>query len=368
MIFDSYLCINLMILQDGKAENALYKFFEGNPPSTEFQSAFTRKNRPDSLYLEARSPHTIINAFKNASSVIQPVRPQVTEDPVHLLTMADFTFEDQFIEGGDWVRPKSGLYYGDLALVIDIQCGQDATVLLVPRLSLITETSRKRKRSSMARQPPALFNTDAAKAQCGNQSVKERGCTLAFRNQLFYNGLLLSIFDSKKLEREIQIPRRHESESFTSAIEDMFRSREQQPAEMQRAIAKMMRNRCEARLQGNLSVGDCASMSGHNCPMRIAQLNNDSTANVELLNGSESIITVLIHDLRRNFKPGDGIQFITGKHIGLNVFVLMVENDLTGTVMMCDSPQVSGFHLVLFRTYFIDPAIQKYSSPKPCST
>jgi hypothetical protein len=129
----------------------------------------------------------------------------------------------------------------------------------------------------------------------------------------------------------------------------------------------MVHDRREARLKGNLFIGDRASMSGNNCPVQIAQLNNDLTTSVALLNRSDSILAVLIQDLCRSFKLGDGITFIAGPHVGQNAFVLTAKNDLKGTVMMYNSPQVRNFIWYYSELIPYNLAIQKYSSLGACS-
>jgi hypothetical protein len=141
----------------------------------------------------------------NTSDVLCPIFPQLVDEALDLLTMKNLSFEDSILETGDWVRPTSGQYHGNLALILDSEYGMTASILLPPRLSLSTQTL-KRKLSSSARPAAKLFNPEVVCAQYGVLSVTHRGCIDIFKNDRFFHGLLLKNMGVENLAREQQRP------------------------------------------------------------------------------------------------------------------------------------------------------------------
>jgi hypothetical protein len=119
----------------------LFWFLNDNPPMTLFHSAFIRSNLQGRIYIEARDPAAVVRAFSVKSHVLRPIVPKLLDDPARVLSMRNLAFDSANLTPGTWVKPKKGVYSGNLALVVNGELDRYITVLVVPRILVNLQSS-----------------------------------------------------------------------------------------------------------------------------------------------------------------------------------------------------------------------------------
>ena len=174
--------------------------------NTGILSAFTQDRLHGWVYVEAKQARYLAPALRgipgvarqrNRSLVVQLV--ELSDRPM-LLDMSLHSPPLITLPTGSWVRIKDGLYKGDLGLIRDT-CMSDRelySVMLVPRLVLVK--TKKRKHGCCP--PKALFDKVEIEQIWGDGSVKMRNQWLLFRNQSFFQGLLVAVYHPARLSLE----------------------------------------------------------------------------------------------------------------------------------------------------------------------
>lgn len=205
-------------------------------------SAFERSANgiQGSLYVEAWRVDDVKAAFDGISHVFMSIQPFMIplEEMPDLLRIK----KSKELEVGMYVRPKRGLYTGDLAQVEEVEPnGTTVTLRLVPRLDYgLTEdanaaapvmepdgqggTKRKRVQKPTGQRPPArLFSeTEARKRHSKYLSSKNSlsATSFTYLNKEYINGFLVDVFKLAALQTENVDPTLEEATRFASGGED----------------------------------------------------------------------------------------------------------------------------------------------------
>jgi len=168
-------------------------------PPHEVRSAFTRGSIRGWVYVEATMNEHLRRLLNHAPGVILKqsgiICQQIDfQDWVGMLTMRDHMKVQDI---GKWVHVQKGVYKGDVGFVNSLE-DWGVRLLLVPRLPppRSTDVDLKRKRS-LARPPPALFEPDIVYQTYGVDPVRidEDEDMYSFKGHTFEYGLIIKSYD-----------------------------------------------------------------------------------------------------------------------------------------------------------------------------
>lgn len=200
-------------------------------------SAFERGGpMAGNLYVEAARQDDIPPALDGISHIFLGTKPLL----IPLEEMPDLlrTKKSKELEPGMYVRPKRGLYAGDLAIIDEVEAnGTEVTLRLVPRLDygLSEDTSmmepdgqggmkRKRAVRPLGQRPPArLFSETEARKK--HQKYLNSGGGLSkntwlYQNKTYVDGFLVDTFRINALDTENVNPTLEEVTRFAAGAED----------------------------------------------------------------------------------------------------------------------------------------------------
>lgn len=204
-------------------------------------SAFERHATiPGHLYVEAWRIDDVVAAFDGITHCFMGTKPVM----INLEEMPDLlrTRKTKELEVGMYVRPKRGLYAGDLAQIEEVEPnGTTVTLKLVPRLDYgLTEDAnaaapvmepdgqggvkRKRVMKSTGQRPPArLFSETEARKRHGKYLSSKNSLSstsFTYQNKEYINGFLIEVFKLNALTTEGVDPTLEEATRFASGGED----------------------------------------------------------------------------------------------------------------------------------------------------
>jgi len=209
------------------------------------------------------------------------------------------------IRKNSWVKiKKRGRYNHDLGFVLGLH-PNNSTVLvaLVPRNAF----NRKRKRT---RPEAALFNADKVMKMFGGRFMSNQDGYTCFKKERYKDGLLcqnFSFFDLIDTGFEI-----------THNMVKFFRQSKN------RVILDAINN-----LFGDLQVDDrvrVVSGAHQGLVGRTVDVAQDGTLTFNCEETSDTI-RVLVNEVRRHFRCGDFVEVFRGDHLGVEGFVIMVNEN-----------------------------------------
>lgn len=272
-------------------------------------SAFCRDAIKGNIFVEAKTIAAVQNVLHGLPGVVRrkgnrgpfAVTSVDIQDRHLLLDMhAAGTLP---IKAYSWARVKTGLYRGDLALVLDVNPKNlICSTLLVPRLNM----SGKRKRGF--RPPPVLFNPEHIRVAFGHDSteVLNRGLW-AFRGQAYAFGCLCKVIHVTGLSIEGINATPQELEPFRGC-------------EIWDKAAKHI---------SPIKIGDRVRIVSGTFVGMEGEISDvlDMTVKVKVTGKEGDIREVLTRDVRRAFKVGDFVQVVHGLDRGLEGFLVHLEGD-----------------------------------------
>jgi ribosomal protein L24 len=258
---------------------------------------------PGSIYVEARSLADIVSAISGMAGVntSQPIEyiPDVERSSL-------FSLGSINIELGHWARVcDKGKYRDDLVHVLTVdQREQEASVLLVPRISLDGEerVKGKRKLIPQTRPSPSLFYPEA-KRNLENLELER----FKFNKEVFNNGLLELTFPVSKLR--VARPSAAELELFaqSGAIHESI---------MTKAFSDVAAAAVMPGHQVRITSGEQAGLVG-----KVLEV-GDGVVGCQSETGA---VHVPVTSVRSHFDVGDYVQVHVGVHTGKHGGVIKVE-------------------------------------------
>jgi transcription elongation factor SPT5 len=196
------------------------------------KSVFCRDQLKGYLYVEAFKEAHVKEALKGLRSVFNSRPPKLVPllEMVSAITVPRSA--TRTAQTGSWVRPKTGVYKGDLAKVtsVDVNGGR-ATIRLVPRLDFANMAARRAEgrrgfdKAAKVRPAARAFNPDEAKSfQLDVMQTRDRetGELMQVLNnsQRFSKGYLVKTVAMKGLTLEEGLPPLDELQRFNAAQND----------------------------------------------------------------------------------------------------------------------------------------------------
>jgi transcription elongation factor SPT5 len=294
-------------------------------------SCFALDSLAGSIYVESQSFPAVVQILQGISGVARstgngpPIVKaiDIQERPL-LLSM-----EQPTIQLSSWVRIKSGLYKGDLALVREFNASsQFYEVYVVPRLAYSA------KRSGVNRPPAALFDAERAE-RAFHSKVEVRNQARLFRGSFYLYGLYLAEFHAFKLTSEGVNPTHDELQYFQSCPE----------WEEARELIFPIKEGDRVRLVSGSFKGGWG---------RASEVKQTSVC-LAWEDNSQDIREVLVRDVRRFFHLGDFVQTLYGPHQGHQGFIVHLDAK-EAVVYQPHSPGISndrfgGYEVSTFLTH-----------------
>lgn len=278
------------------------------------------------IYVEARSIDHVTAALDGITHVFMSSKPQII--PIEEMPALLRVKKSKQLEPGMYVRPKRGLYSGDLAMIDEVETnGTEVTLRLVPRLdyglqedanaaNAIMEPDgqggmkRKRVQAPIKQRPPArLFSETEAKKRHGRFLTNLGGLggnNFTYQNKNYTNGFLLDTFKIAHLQTENVNPTLEEVTKFAASSEDGTEGLDLQ------ALAATLKTSAGADyLPGDkveIFRGEQRGVTG-----RASQVYNE-VIKIQVEDGplAGQTIEAPIKDLRKLFKEGDHVKVIGG--------------------------------------------------------
>jgi transcription elongation factor SPT5 len=196
------------------------------------KSVFCRDQLKGYLYVEAYKADHVRGALKGLRGVFHGTPPKLVPllEMVSAITIPRAA--TRAAQPGSWVRPKTGVYKGDLAKVtsVDVNGGR-ATIRLVPRLDFANMAARRAEgrrgfdKAAKVRPAARAFNPDEARSfQLDVMQTRDRetGELMQILNnsQRFSKGYLVKTVAMKGLTLEEGLPPLDELQRFNAAQND----------------------------------------------------------------------------------------------------------------------------------------------------
>jgi len=280
---------------------------QGSSSAPRVLSAFARDTIHGSIYVEAESFLAIAKSLQGIPSVACARGGSFVIDVVDLQDRPLFLNMNlnglqSSIKPCSWVRIKCGIHKGDLALVSDVEeHSLMCEVYVVPRLAY----NVKRKRGQ--RPPQALFDTERAESAFKSK-VEIHNQARSFRGQLYYLGLLCTVYHMSKLT----------SEGVNATVEELQHFR--LLSEWDRAQGSIS----PVRVGDKVQVVSGSFKGGWGT---MAEIKETSVCLFWKGDGRD-IREVLTRDIRKLFHLGDFVQVLIGPHRGVQGFIVHLEADL----------------------------------------
>lgn len=280
------------------------------------------------IYVEANLADHVTQAMDGITHVFMGTKPFLIpiEEMPDLLKVR----KSKQLEPGMYVRPKRGLYAGDLAMIEEIEAnGTEVQLKLIPRLDYgLTEDAnalvanaimepdgnggmkRKRVAQPFKQRPPArLFSENEAKKKHGRYLSRGGGLTnntWSYQGKEYINGFLVDSFRISHLQSENVNPTLEEVTKFAAGAEDGTEN-----LDLTALAATLKQSAGADFLPGDkveIFRGEQRGVTG-----RAAQVYNDVikiTVDEGALRGQ--VIEAPIKDLRKLFREGDHVKVIGG--------------------------------------------------------
>ena len=317
-------------------------------------SAFCRDSLDGQIFVEARRADDVLDAFDGlAGAYTTNTKPFL----VPILEMADLLKlekKNTEVPVGGWVRMKRGKYAGDLAQVLDVaENGEEVGVKLVPRIDMAPQehdtytdrAGRKRKKKVNSaltalgfRPPPRLFNAEEVQKAYPYDLPTKRGGVWVFGGETFRDGYLERDVKISAVQVQDVHPSLDEVLQFTGETPD-----DQAGGVDLNLLADASKQTWEATLQPGDHVevfeGEQAGVSG-----TVDAMSGD-VVTLELpddaLDGQK--IEVPARCVRKQFRAGDHIKVLNGKHANETGLVVKVEEGITTFLSDLSLKEVSVF-------------------------
>lgn len=236
---------------------------------------------------------------------------------------------------GGWVRIERGTYAGDLGKVIEVSDAQDSALIkVVPRLNLEGhDNDMDRKRKKGERPPPRHFHPDRL-SQRQKYALMKKGPYWQLGNDSFRDGYLEKSFKTSALQIENVSP---SLEEITNFMGDADATGEDAERALDISAASLQAMN-DAQASSLLQTGDIVEITEggmKNCVGTIENVDESSVTVVLDLSGMKRRVTVPSRQVRKNFKPGDHVKAIHGRHKDESGMVVKVEDSVI--TMLADS-------------------------------
>ncbi|KAI5369796.1 putative ribosomal protein L2, domain 2 [Septoria linicola] len=278
------------------------------------------------IYVEARRLDDVTAALDGITHVFMGTKPQLI--PVEEMPALLRVKKSKQLEPGMYVRPKRGLYAGDLAMVDEVEPnGTEVQLKLIPRLDYGTtedanaaaaimepdgQGGMKRKRiiQPFKQRPPArLFSETEAKRKHGRYLSHKGGLSVniwTYQGKEYVDGFLIESFKIGHLQTEDVNPTLEEVTKFAAATEDGTEN-----LDLAALAATLKAGVGADYLPGDkveIFRGEQKGVTG-----RATQVYND-VIRIEVDSGllAGQAIEAPIRDLRKLFKEGDHVKVIGG--------------------------------------------------------
>ncbi|WFD32690.1 transcription elongation factor spt5 [Malassezia sp. CBS 17886] len=321
-------------------------------------SAFSRDSLEGQLFVEARRSDDVIAAFDGlVGAYVTNTKPFL----VPILEMADLLKlqkKQTELPPGGWVRVKRGKYAGDLAQVLDVtENGEEVGVKLVPRLDLnpsdrdtyTDRSGRKRKKPVNAsltamgfRPPQRMFNAEEVQRAYPHELPTKRGGVWVFGGETFRDGYLEKDFRVAALTADDVNPSLDEVLRFTGEADADAGGGAPGGVDLN-LLADASKRGLEATLQpgdyvevfdGEQAgvVGAVDALGGEVVTIDVAD---------DALDGQK--IEVPAKSVRKQFRPGDHVKVLAGKHADETGLVVKVDDGITTFLSDLSLREVSVF-------------------------
>ncbi|WFD34863.1 transcription elongation factor spt5 [Malassezia cuniculi] len=317
-------------------------------------SAFSRDSLEGQLFVEARRADDVISAFEGlAGAYVTNTKPFL----VPILEMADLLKlqkKQAEIPVGGWVRVKRGKYAGDLAQVLDVaENGEEVGLKLVPRIDLnpseqqtyTDRAGRKRKKPVNAaltaagfRPPQRLFNPEEVQKAYPHELPTKRGGAWVFAGETFRDGYLEKDFRVTALS----------TDDVNPSLDEVLRFTGEAPTGNDSNVdLNLLASASKRGLEDTLQPGDHVEVfDGEQAGVHGVVDSLDGEVVViesadAALNGQK--IEVPARSVRKQFKPGDHVKVLAGKHADETGLVVKVEGGVTTFLSDLSQSEVSVF-------------------------
>ena len=196
------------------------------------KSVFAKDQLKGYLYVEAFKEAHVKEALKGLRNVFNSKPPKLVPLAEMVSAITVPRSATRIAQVGSWVRPKIGVYKGDLAkvLAVDINAGR-ATIKLVPRLDFAAMAARKAEgrrgfdKAPKVRPVQRAFNPDEARSYQLDVMMQRDRATgdliqILNNSQRFTKGYLLKTVATKGLALEETLPPLDELQRFNAAQQD----------------------------------------------------------------------------------------------------------------------------------------------------
>ncbi|WFD21101.1 transcription elongation factor spt5 [Malassezia caprae] len=330
---------------------ALTREAQGQP--LRIYSAFCRDSLDGQLFVEARRADDVLDAFQGLAGVYTgQTRPFL----VPILEMADLLKlqkKNTEVPVGGWVRIKRGKYAGDLAQVLDVtENGEEVGVKLVPRIDMAPgerdtytdRAGRKRKKPVNAaltslgfRPPPRLFNAEEVQKVYPHEYPTKRGGVWVFGGETFRDGYLEKDMKMSALQIDDVHPSLDEVLQFTGET----------PAEGAGVDLNLLADASKRGLEATLQPGDHVEVfEGEQAGVvGVVEAMSGDVVTLDVPEGALAgqKIEVPATCVRKQFRAGDHIKVLAGKHADETGLVVKVEDGVTTFLSDLSLKEVSVF-------------------------
>ena len=330
---------------------ALTREAQGRP--LRIYSAFCRDSLDGQLFVEARRADDVLDAFDGLAGVYTgQTRPFL----VPILEMADLLKlqkKSTEVPVGGWVRVKRGKYAGDLAQVLDVtENGEEVGVKLVPRIDMAPgerdtytdRAGRKRKKPVNAaltslgfRPPPRLFNAEEVQKVYPHEYPTKRGGVWVFGGETFRDGYLEKDMKISALQIDDVHPSLDEVLQFTGET----------PAEGAGVDLNLLADASKRGIEATLQPGDHVEVfEGEQAGVvGVVEAMSGDVVTLDVPDGALAgqKIEVPAACVRKQFRAGDHIKVLAGKHADETGLVVKVEDGVTTFLSDLSLKEVSVF-------------------------
>jgi len=311
------------------------------------KSVFCRDQLKGYLYVEAFKADHVRGALKGLRGVFHGTQPKLVPllEMVSAITIPRAATRNA--QPGSWVRPKTGVYKGDLAKVtsVDVNAGR-ATIRLVPRLDFANMAARRAEgrrgfdKAAKIRPAARAFNPDEARSfQLDVMQTRDRetGELMQILNnsQRFSKGYLVKTVAMKGLTLEEGLPPLDELQRFNAAQNDGNEESGGAGADLTRLVqdlgvdaAAALEDAANAKFIKSDRVivreGDLKGILG-----RVELVTEDGQIMVRPIDDSlgdfKEAIGFAPRELYKWFDNGDHVKVLNGSHSGETGMVVNVE-------------------------------------------
>lgn len=328
-------------------------------------SVFCRDSLKRYIYIEAKRRANVRKALENINYVfstkLRLVPPQEMAD---CLKMKSKSVE---LIPGSWVRPKKGLYAGDIAKVTEVLVNGDVLCTLIPRINFeklsttgrfaSSDQSSVKKAQDNTRPPQKLFNP--AEYKYGYR--RDNGYYIIGNNWINKRGFLEKAFKPSSINSTNVQPVLSEISNFSSASGDRIDLSNIGPNSTTSADDFQI---------GDVVIATAGSIKGTFGIVSSIQNGIVSFIPDESFKLNNTTVNLTFKELRRHLKVGDHVNIVGGEDAGETGIIVEV---LDGTVtILSDSTlsEIKAFNRdvrLAVRTVTYQKMDAPYSSGDPVS-